>query len=210
MAVSTVLRVFPREIIGKANRRLAHDNRIPAVLYGPGRETLSLSVDRHDFELLMSHHAAGSLIVELEVEAEKKPVNAMIREMQVSPVKGEIMHVDFLVVQMNKPVHAVVTLRFINDPAGVKAGGILTTNFHEINVEAKPADLPESIEVDVEALEVGDSLHVSDIVAPKGVTILDDPEEVLASVQAPRVEVEVEEVVEEAEPEIVGTTPEEE
>jgi large subunit ribosomal protein L25 len=210
MAATTVLQVFPREIIGKANRRLAHDNRIPAVLYGPGRETVSLSVDRHDFELLMSHHAAGSMIVELEVEAEKKPINAMIREMQVSPVKGEIIHVDFLVVQMNKPVHAVVALRFVNDPEGVKAGGVLTANFHEINVEAKPGDLPEAIDVDVQALEIGDSLHVSDIASPKGVTILDDPEEVLVSVQAPRVEVEVEEVVEEAEPEVVGTKPEEE
>jgi large subunit ribosomal protein L25 len=210
MTASTILPVFPRTVVGKANRRLAHENRIPAVLYGPGRETLSLSVNRHDFELLMAHHAAGSMIVELELEGEKKPVNAMIRELQTSPVKGDIIHVDFLVVQMNKAVHAVVTLHFVNDPAGVRAGGILTTNFHEINVEAKPADLPESIDVDVAALEVGDSLHVSDIVAPKGVTILDDPEEVLASVQAPRVEIEEEVVAEEAEPELIGGKAEEE
>jgi len=207
---ATILPVFPRTIIGKANRRLAHENRIPAVLYGPGRESLSLSVDRHDFELLMSHHAAGSMIVELAVEGEKKPVNAMIRELQTSPVKGDIIHVDFLVIQMDKPVHAVITLHFINDPAGVKAGGVLTTNFHEINVEAKPGDLPEAIDVDVAALEIGDTLHISDVVAPKGVTILDDLEEVLVSVQPPRVEVEEEVVVEEAEPELIGGKPEEE
>jgi len=210
MTASTNLSAFPRTVVGKANRRLAAENQIPAVLYGAGRETISISVDRHDFELLMAHHAAGSTIVELELEGEKKPINAMIREMQTSPVKGQIMHVDFLAVQMNKPVHAVVALRFVNDPAGVKAGGILTTNFHEVNVEAKPADLPEVIEVDVEALEVGDSLHVSDIVAPAGVSILDDAEEVLASVQAPRIEVEEEVVAEEVEPELIGGKEEEE
>ena len=211
MTASTLLPVFPRTIIGKANRRLSHDNRIPAVLYGPGRDTLSLSIDRHDFEQLMSHHASSSIIVELQVEGESKPVNAMIREMQVSPIKGEIIHVDFMVIQMNVAVHASITLHFVNDPAGVKAGGVLTTNFHEINVEAKPGDLPEAIDVDVAALEIGDVLHVSDIEAPKGVTILDDPEEVLVSVQPPRVEVEEEEaVVEEAEPELIGGKPEEE
>jgi large subunit ribosomal protein L25 len=210
MTASSSLIAYPRDIIGKASRRLANENRIPAVLYGPGRESVSISVDRHDFELLMAHHSAGSTIVELAVEGEKKPVNAMIRELQTSPIKGHIVHVDFFEVQMNKPVHAVVALRFVNDPAGVKAGGILTTNFHEVNVEAKPADLPEAIDVDVANLEVGDSLHVADIVAPHGVAILDDPEEVLASVQAPRVEVEEEVVVEEVEPEVIGAKPEEE
>jgi large subunit ribosomal protein L25 len=213
MAASTTLTAYPRTVIGKANRRLAHDNRIPAVLYGPERETVSLSVDKHEFEQLMAHHAAGSTILELEIEGEKKPVNAMIREMQTSPVKGNIVHVDFLAVQMDKLVHAVVTLRFINDPVGVKAGGVLTTSFHEINVEAKPGDLPPAIEVDVSALEVGDSLHVSDVVAPQGVAILDDPGEVLVSVQAPRLEVEEEVEVaeeEEAEPEVIGGKAEEE
>jgi len=210
MTASTLLPVFPRTIIGKANRRLSHENRIPAVLYGPGRDSVSLSIDRHDFEQLMSHHASSSIIVELQVEGEKKPVNAMIREMQVSPIKGEIIHVDFMVIQMNVAVHASITLHYVNDPEGVKAGGVLTTNFHEINVEAKPGDLPESIDVDVAALEIGDTLHVRDIVAPKDVTILDDPDEVLVSVQAPRVEEEVEEVAAAVEPELIGGKDEEE
>ena len=209
MTASTLLPVFPREIIGKASHKLAGENRIPAVLYGPGRDTVSLSIDRHDFELLMAHHAAGSMIVELQIEGEKKPINAMIREMQTSPLKGQIVHVDFMVVQMNVAVHAVVALHFIGDAVGVKAGGILATNLHEINVEAKPGDLPEAIEVDVAALEIGDALHVSDIVAPKGVMILDDAEEAVVSVQAPRAEVE-EVVAEETEPELVGGKAEEE
>jgi large subunit ribosomal protein L25 len=209
MTASTILTAFPRDVIGKASHRLAHENRIPAVLYGPGRETVSLSVDRHDFELLMSHHAAGSMIVEMEIAGDKKPINAMIREMQTSPVKGNIVHVDFMVIQMDVAVKALVALHFVNDPVGVKAGGVLTTNIHEINVEAKPGDLPESIDVDVAGLDINDALHVKDIVAPKGVTILDEADDVLVSVQPPRVEVEEEVVAaEEAEPELIGGKPE--
>ncbi len=210
MAASTILKAHKRDVIGKSSHRLAPEGLIPVVLYGTGRDAISLSVDRHDFELLISHGSTGSTIFELEVEGEKTPVNALIREMQVNPVKGGIVHIDFLAVSMDQLIHASITLRFVNDPAGVRAGGVLTTNFHEINVEAKPGDLPEVLEVDIAALEIGDSLHVRDIVAPAGVTILDDADEVLISVQAPRAEVE--EVVEgeTAEPEVIGEKAEEE
>jgi large subunit ribosomal protein L25 len=210
MSVSNVVTAYPREAIGKANRKLAGQNRIPAVVYGIGRDAVSISVDKHDFEMLMAHHAAGSTIVEMQIEGEKKPINAMIREMQMSPIKDTILHVDFLAIEMDKTVNAQVALRLINDPAGVKAGGILTINFHNMNVEAKPADLPEYLEVDVAALEIGDSLHVSDIVAPAGVTILDEAEEVLCSVQAPRAEEVEEEVAEVTEVEVIGEKADEE
>jgi large subunit ribosomal protein L25 len=203
MSVSNVITAYPREVIGKANRRLAGQNRIPAVVYGIGRDSISISVDRHDFELLMAHHAAGSTIVEMQIEGEKKPINAMIRELQMSPVKDTILHVDFLAIEMDKLVTATVALRLNNDPEGVKAGGVLTVNFHNMNVEAKPADLPEHLDIDVSALEIGDSLHVKDITVPAGVTILDDPEEVICSVQAPRAEVE-EEIAEVTEVEVIG------
>ena len=104
---------------------------------------------------------------------------------------------------MDEVIHATVSVRLVNDPAGVRAGGILAINFHEVNIEAKPGDLPEFLEVDVAELEIGDSLHIKDIVAPAGVTILDVAEEVLCSVQAPRAEVE-EEVTETVEPEVIG------
>jgi len=210
MTASTILTAYDRDVIGKASHRLAAENRIPAVLYGTGRESLSISLDRHEFELMIAHHSTTSTIFELAVEGEKKPVNALIREMQTNPVKGTIIHVDFLAVAMDQLITAAISLRYVNDPAGVRAGGVLTTNFHEINVEAKPGDLPEAIEVDIASLEIGDSLHVSDIVVPAGVTILDDPEEVLISVQAPRLEVEEEIEGEEVEPEVIGEKAEEE
>lgn len=210
MSASSELTAIPREAVGKANRKLAEANQIPAVLYGRGREALSIAIDRHEFELFAAHHAAGSTVVELAVEGEKAPVNAMVREVQRSSVKGTILHIDFLAVSMNKPVHANVTLNLINDPEGVRAGGVLTVNIHELNVEAKPGDLPETIEWDVAGMQIGDTLHLSDLAVPAGVTLLDDPETIIASVQLPRLEVE-EEVVEEAEePEVIGAKEEDE
>lgn len=210
MTASSILSATPRTVIGKANRRLAGEGFIPAVLYGAGHEPVALSVDRHDFELFVTKHALASTIVELEVEGEKKPINVMIREIQTSPLKGRVLHVDFLAVRMDKPVHAAIPLKWVNDPVGVKAGGVFTTNFHEVNVEAKPKDLPTSIELDVSSLDIGDALHVSDVIPPAGVTILDDADEVLVSVQAPRLEVEEEAAAEEAEPEVIGEKAEEE
>lgn len=208
MTASTELVVSSREVIGKASHRLAAQGQLPAVLYGANRDPMPIAVDRHDFEQFAARHAAGSTLVELHLEGAGKPINAMIREIQHSPIKGNIVHIDFQEVAMNKPVHASVSLSLVNDPAGVKAGGVLTVNVHEINVEAKPAELPEVIEHDVSALEVGDVLHMGDIAAPKGVALLDDPEIVVASVTAPTVAEEPE--LEAAEPEVIGEKTEEE
>lgn len=204
MTAGTELSVTVREKIGKANRRLAAEHKIPAVLYGPGRDPMPISLDRHDFELFISHHAAGATLVDLQIEGEKKAVAAMIRDVQHSAVKGTVLHVDFLEVSMNKPVHAQVVLHLVNDPEGVKAGGILTVNMHEINIEAKPRELPETIDVDVSFMQMGDTLHISDITVPANVTLLDDPDAIVASVQAPRVEVEELLPEEGAEPELIG------
>jgi len=208
MSDTTVLEAFKRDQIGKANRQLAGTDRIAAVLYGMGRDAMPISIGRHDFELLMSHHVSSSLLVEIKLEGEKKPLHAMIREMQVGPVKGNILHVDFLAVDMNETVHASIALHLVNDPEGVKKGGVLTVDRHELNVEAKPGDLPESIDIDVSALEIGDSLHVRDVVAPKGVVLLDDMDGILASVTPPTVEAEEPEAAA-AEPELVGKPTEE-
>lgn len=204
MTASSLLSATPRELTGKTSRKLAPSNQIPAVLYGPGRDPMPIALNRHDFELFISHHAAGATIIDLEIDGEK-PVSAMIREVQHSSVKGNVLHVDFMAISLNKSVHAVVALHLVNDPEGVKSGGILTVNLHEISVETKPADLPEVIEADVSALQVGETFHVSDIVAPKGVTILDDGNAIVASVQAPRLEIEEVPALEEGEePEVIG------
>lgn len=212
MSESIEITAYPREVIGHANRRLAQTGQIPAVLYGHDRATKVIAVDRHDFELLTSHHAPGATIVSITLEGEKRPVNAVVKDVQRSPVKGSILHVDFQVIRMDEVIHVTVPLRFVGDSAGVKAGGVLTENAHQVNIEAKPKDIPEAIVADVSALEVGDSMRLGEVPVPHGVKILDDAEEILCSVLPPTIEVEEEvEVEEAAEPEVIGEkgTPEE-
>ncbi len=211
MTETTAITAQPRKVHGKANRRLAKAGLIPAVLYGAGRETMSLALERHDFEVMMSHHGAGSTLVTIAIEGEKKPINAVIKEVQHSPVKGTILHVDFLAIRMDEKLQAKVSFHFVGDAPGVKAGGILMHSLREVLVEALPVALPDSIEVDVSELEIGDSVNVADIEAPEGVEIVDDPEATICSITLPTAEpVEEEEVEEELEPELVGEEPAEE
>jgi large subunit ribosomal protein L25 len=205
MTEATTLNAVPRDVIGRANRRLASAGQIPAVLYGAGfAEGKPVAIDRHDFELFMTHHG-GSALISLALEGEKQPVNAVIREVQYSPVKGNVLHVDFQAVRMDQPIHANVPVRLVNDAVGVRTGGVLVVDLHDLNIEALPKDLPEVLEGDIAALEVGDSLHAGEIPLPDGVTLLGDPEAIVCSVQAPRAEIEeVPEIEEAAEPELVG------
>lgn len=212
MTESTAITAHARETVGKANRRLAAAGQIPAVLYGPNRETVALALDRHDFELMMSHHGAGSTLVSLQIEGEKKPVNAVIREIQHSPIKGTILHVDFLAIRMDQKLQATVPFHFVGESPGVKAGGVLMHSMREVMVEALPVDLPEALDVDVSGLEMGHAITVADLSAPEGVEIVDDPDGVICSVTVPTLEPVEEEVAEEAaEPELIGEeAPEEE
>ncbi len=209
MTESTSIVAKTREVTGKANRRLAAEGLIPAVLYGPARETVSLSLPRHDFELFLQHQSGSSGVVELVIDGESKPVNAMIRQIQTSPVKGTILHVDFMAIRMDRVVHTTVALHFVGDAAGVKEGGTMLHEAREANVEALPGDLPDFIEVDVSELQMGSTMTVADLVVPDAIRILDDPETVLCSVVTPiSEEAEVAEGAEEeaAEPELIGET----
>lgn len=208
-ADAVALVAHTRETVGHANRRLTSTHQIPAVVYGKGHDNTPVALDRHDFENFMIHHGATGL-VHLKIDGEKKAVNAVIRDIQYSAVKGNVLHVDFLAVRMDEAIHATVPIHLVNDPEGVRAGGVLTVNVHELSIEALPGDLPESIEHDVAALNVGDTVHISDLAIPEGVKILDDPETIVASVQAARAEVEEAPAEEAAEPEVIGEKPEEE
>ena len=195
MSEQRVISAQPREIIGRANRKLAATGQIPAVLYGAGHESTPIAVDRHTFEQFLIHNP-GAALVSVEVEGSKKPVNAVIKEVQRSAVKGTILHVDFLAVRMDKAIGSVVPVHYVNDPQGVREGGVLTIDRHEVNIEAKPGDIPDSLEADVSALLIGDSLKISDLTPPSGVTLTDDPDSVICSVTMPT---KIEEVVEEVE-----------
>ncbi len=178
-----------RELTGKANRRLAGESLVPAVLYGDGVAATSIALDRHDIELEISQGGGPSALYKLALD-DDAPVNVVIRGLQRHPTKGSILHLDFLAVAADKPVAVYVPLHVIGNAEGVKAGGILTVDAHEIHIEAKPADIPEAIDADVSGLEIGSALSIGDLGAPAGVTILDDPEKIVCSVVAPAVEVE--------------------
>lgn len=187
MAQDIVLTVQARESRGRSDvRKLRAVGLLPGVIYGPGIEPVALSVPRSDLLKVLHAHGAHPLVT-VKVDGGQDYL-ALVKDLQIDAVKQVALHVDFHRVQADKPVQTEVEVHLIGDPAGVKLGGILDVPTRLVAVEALPRDLPEKIELDVSAMQLGDVKRVSDLVAPAGVTILTDPEESLASVVAPRVE----------------------
>lgn len=181
-----------REITGKTSHKLAADGLVPAVLYGPKIETRSLSVDKRVFDQLMQTTTVGATLVELSVEGDAKPIDVIIKEVKRDELKGFVKHVDFWAVDMKQSMQTSVAVTFVGSSEGERAGGTLMHSLREVKIEANPKDLPEHIEVDISALNIGDSITIADLVAPKGVTILEEPETILASLVAPMAEEELE------------------
>ena len=180
--------VSPREDVGKANRRLAAGQQIPAVLYGAGlarpcrsRSTVTTSS--------CSSRTMGGLDVVASRRGHEEAGQRRDPRDAAQPGQGHVLHVDFLAVHVDKPMHATSPVRLVNDPEGVKAGGVLDRQpARDQRRGPARATCPRPSRSTSAALEIGDSLHVSDIAAPPGVTMLDDAEAIVASVQAPRVE----------------------
>lgn len=181
-----------REITGKTSHKLAAEGLVPAVLYGPKIETRSLAVDKRAFDQLMQTATVGATLVELTVEGASKPLDVIIKEVKRDELKGIVKHVDFWAVDMKQTMQTAVAVTFVGSSEGERAGGTLMHSLREVRIEANPKDLPEYIEADISALNIGESLTVADLVVPKGVTILEEPEAVLASVVAPMGEEELE------------------
>lgn len=185
---TTELNARPRDVIGKAGRRLAGAGMLAAVVYGAEVDAIALEVDRHEFERLMTHAAVGSTLIKLTVAGGDKPLNVIIKEIQSDPVKGVMQHIDFWAVRMGKAISTVVPVTFVGSSEGERAGGVVLHELRELHIEALPKDLPEHIEIDVTPLNIGDSLHVRDIVPPAGVTILTDADTIVCAVTAPTLE----------------------
>lgn len=162
---------------------------IPAVFYGTGKNTTSISIPKVEFKKVW-HKAGESSAVKISMTG--LDIDALIHEVQTNPVTDEPIHVDFLVIDMNKPIVVGITLEFVGISEAVKTGlGTLVKVLHEIEVEALPKDLPHDIKVDIGALATVDSqILVSDIKLPTGVTAITDPEEVIASIALQKEEVE--------------------
>src|SRR5690625_3678881 len=193
-----------------ATKQWRRDGYIPSVVYGKEKETVAVSVP--NMELLKTVRDEGrNAIISLDVEDGSK-VDVMLHEYQTDPVKGDVIHADFYIVDMSEEMDVAVTLQLDGEPKGAKEGGILQQPLFELQVRAKPRDIPELISVDVSELEIGDSLSVSDLPSSDVYEVLDDAEMAIAVVSAPEAEEEEEEsdVDLTAEPELVGSEDEDE
>src|SRR5215210_9159016 len=186
----------------RATRRLRREGRVPGVLYGGGDEPLPFAVDERELRHAL---AARGAVVELQVNGSATP--AVLKDTQIHPVRGETLHVDFLRVNLRQAISAIVGLEFVgtDDAPGVREGGVLEHVTREVNIEALPTDIPEAIQVDVSGLQINDTLLLSSVTAPDGVTITDDLEEtVVATLTPPSIDAAAEEEALEEETERVG------
>ena len=185
----------------RAARRLRRSGRVPGILYGGGEEPVAFDVDARILRNFLAHTGA---VIDLCVDgSDKQPV--MLKNAQRHPVRGEIVHADFLRVDLKKKIHTTVHIELTGaeEAPGVDEGGVLSQDVREVNVEALPGDLPDSIVVDVSGMQMNDTLTLAAVVAPPGVTLLDDPElTVIATITPPTLEPVEEEI--ETETEVVG------
>lgn len=166
-------------------RKLRAAGRIPAVLYGHDTDATPLSVDAHDMFRVLHTSAGANVLVDLNVGGTEHLV--LPREIQRNHIKDTIVHVDFLVVSRTETIQVNVEIVDVGEAPGVKQGGVVDHHLREVVVESFPQDVPEHLEADISGLDLGDVLHVSDLVAPKGVTILTNPEETVLAVIVPAV-----------------------
>jgi len=182
--METTLKAHPRDGSGKGPaRRLRAQGLVPAVLYGHGMAPRSLVVRGQDLLHLFHASGGGSVIVDLDVDGDVHL--ALLRDVQRDHLHGRYIHVDFLAVDRDEKVRMLAEVRETGEAHGVKEGGVVEHHLREIEIECVPGDVPESIEIDITALDIGDLLRVADITPPRGVTLLTDPDTPVISVVTP-------------------------
>jgi large subunit ribosomal protein L25 len=193
---STKLSISPRVREGsRATRRLRRSGRVPGILYGGDGEPLTFSVDARELR-----HALAARGAVLEVVDEGSATPAILKSAQYHPVRGDTMHVDLLRVNLNVAIAAVVPLELVGaeDAPGAREGGVLEQITRELNIEALPTAIPESITHDVSGMEINDTVTLSQVTVPAGIALLDDLEEtVVATLTPPRLEAELDELEQE-------------
>jgi len=168
-------------------RRLRHEGRVPAVVYGPGVAPIPVSVSARDLRAALSTDAGLNAVLSLRVEGQQ--FLTMARELQRHPVRGSVTHVDFQVVDPNREVTADVQITLVGEAIEVTRGdGVIEQQMFALTVRARPADIPTHFEVDISELVIGSAVRVSDITLPAGVTIDVDPESIVVAGQPPRVQ----------------------
>ena len=203
--MSIELNATLREDKGKgASRRLRHANTLPAIVYGGSADPVSITLQQKDIQHKLPDESFYSQVLALNISGKTEDV--LIRDIQHHPYKMEVMHMDFVRVDMNKPVHIHSQLHFVGEEGspGVKSeDGVISHVLIEVELECLPKNIPDHIEVDLSEMHVGDVIHLSDLKMPKGVEVLalkhgDDNDSVVASMHVRKVAEEVEDEAPEA------------
>ena len=192
------LQVQTRESQGsRYTRRLRREGVVPGIVYGTGGDSQAFQTDARELQRLLS---SGAAVFDLQLDGKGIPV--IVKDQQLHPVRGEVMHIDMLRVNLNEAIQTTVLVEVhgSEEAPGVKEGGVLEQVTRELNIEALPGDIPEKIDVDVSDLEAAGTRTLADVSAPDGVTFLDDPEEtVIATITIPTEVPEEPEIEEETE-----------
>jgi large subunit ribosomal protein L25 len=183
------IQATPREIKRKRDaKRLLRNGKVPGVLYGPKTQAVPLQFDKRDFSTRIAG-LEGSHLVRLKSDAaELADKVALVKTMQFHPLSGEVIHADLYEVDLTAKITVRVPLHFVGKAAGVVRGGILQPIVREVEVECLPLDIPEYFDVDVSALDIGDSVHIEELKVPEGVTIVAETNLALVAVVPPSVE----------------------
>jgi large subunit ribosomal protein L25 len=186
----------------EAAGKLRNEKRIPAVFYGPKAAPIPLSVATGDLQGILRKVSRESAIIDLSIFSDGgrvKDAIVMIKELQVDPLRGDYLHADFYEIAMDREITADIPVNLNGEPVGVTKGGVLQYIRREITVSCLPDNLIEALDVDVSGLEIGDALHIEDIVFPEGITTLQEGHLTVAVVAAPSVEAEAGEEAEDVE-----------
>ncbi len=195
------LQATVRKSVGNGPARvLRRAGQIPAVLYGRKMEPVLLSVSTKDLELILKDGSFGQVILNLVIQNGKKVTKAaMIKELQTHPVSGSLIHIDFYEVDMKRQIKVMVPVVTTGKSVGIEEGGLLNIVRRELEVFCLPGDIPESIEIDISELAIGDSIHLEDVPLGENVEVVTDVNYTVVTVLSPKVE---EEEVEEEEEEL--------
>jgi large subunit ribosomal protein L25 len=188
MATQETLQAEKRDVKGTtASKRLRRSGIVPAVIYGASQREYMIQLNSKNFFDVAKKQGSQNFLVNLEIEgAEEKTKLAIVQDIQRDPLSGSLIHIDFRAVSENDTINATVPIHLQGEPAGVKAGGLLEQLIREIEVFCRPGDLPEAIDNDVSNLELGDSLKVSNLNLPDGVTTKMEGEVLVALVAQTR------------------------
>jgi len=192
-----------REITGKnAARKLRREGKVPGVFYGTNTETTPLTLDKQDIIDIVRSESGENTLFKISFGSETK--DTMIKMMQLDPVSSKLLHVDLVQIAMDKMITVSVRFSLIGEPIGVRTeGGFIDFVSRETEIECLPTNIPESIDVDISELHIGQALKIEDIAPPEGIKILSDPNSLIVLVSAPTKEEEVEEEVLEGEEEVL-------